>query len=78
MNLDTGSVYLTGERASVGIEKVLFITKTNSDKVKAIRKCEKSCIECYADESIVWLWGNIEIIKDFEKIRLILSEKYWE
>lgn len=72
------AIYPMEKVTSVGIEKVLFITKIDSDKVKAICKCEKGCIECYADESIVWLWGNIEIIKDFEKIKRILPEKYWE
>ena len=71
-------IYPMEKVTSVAIDKVLFITKKDSDKGKAIGKCEKSCIECYTDETILWLLGKIEIIKDFEIIKSLLPEKYWE
>lgn len=54
-------IYPMEKVVSVNLDKVIFITKKDSNKVKLLNKSNKCCIEVHTEDDMVLLKGNMEI-----------------
>lgn len=68
-------VYAMEKVISEDLNKVIFITKKDSNKVRALNINNKCCLEVHTEEDSVCLKGNIQIQEDDEiKIQIFPYE----
>lgn len=63
---------------SYKLDKIFFITKKDSKKVKLLGRNNKCCVEVHTEEDSISLKGIIEINKKDEEKSLILPYEYVE
>lgn len=71
-------IYAMEKVVSEDLDKIIFITKRDSNKVCLLNINNKCCVELHTEDSSVCLKGNIEIQEDDEAKRKILPSKYVE
>lgn len=69
-------IYAMEKVLLVNLNKIIFITKKDSNKVILLKTSNKCCIEVHTEEDMICLKGNIEIQESEEKKREILPQNY--
>ena len=71
-------IYAMEKVVSEDLNKIIFITKRDSNKVRLLNINNKCCVELHTEDDSVCLKGNIEIQEDDEMKRKILPSQYVE
>ncbi len=71
-------IYAMEKVVSEDLNKIIFITKRDSNKVRLLNINNKCCVELHTEDDSVCLKGNIEIQEDDETKRKILPSQYVE
>ncbi len=71
-------IYAMEKVVSEDLNKIIFITKRDSNKVRLLNINNKCCVELHTEDDSVCLKGNIEIQEDDETKRKILPRQYVE
>lgn len=71
-------IYPMEKVISIGLDKVLFITKKDSHKVCMLKKNNQCCVEVHTEEDMLCLRGYIKICEDEEEKQKLLPAEYME
>ena len=71
-------VYAMEKVLSIDLNKIIFITKKDSNKVSLLNISHKCCVEVHTEDDMICLKGNMEIQESNEKKREILPQNYIE
>ncbi|KGM92851.1 hypothetical protein Z968_13030 [Clostridium novyi A str. 4552] len=63
---------------SENLDKIIFITKKDSNKVRLLNISNKCCVEVHTEDNMICLRGKIEIYKSEKGKIQILSKNYIE
>lgn len=69
-------VYAMEKVLSVNLNRIIFITKKDSNKVSLLNISNKCCVEVHTEDDMICLKGNMEIQESEEKKREILPHNY--
>lgn len=69
-------IYPMEKVMSVNLDRVIFITKKDSNKVRLLNISNKCCVEVHKEDDMVCLKGNIEIQEDDDQKRKVLPRNY--
>lgn len=69
-------IYPMEKVVSVNLDRVIFITKKNSNKVRFLNLNNKCCVEVNTEDDMVCLRGCIEIQDSEEEKRKVLPADY--
>lgn len=69
-------IYPMEKVLSVNLDRIIFITKKDSNKVSLLNISNKCCVEVHTEDDMVCLKGNMEIQESEEKKREILPQNY--
>jgi general stress protein 26 len=69
-------IYAMEKVLSVDLNRIIFITKKGSNKVRFLNISNKCCVEVHTEDDMVCLKGNIEILESEEKKRELLPQNY--
>lgn len=69
-------IYPMEKVLSVDLNRIIFITKKDSNKVSLLNISNKCCVEVHTENDMVCLKGIVEIQESEEKKREILPEEY--
>ena len=62
----------------MNLDRVIFITKKDSNKVRLLNISNKCCVEVHTEDDMVCLKGNIKIQDSEEQKRQVLPHDYRE
>lgn len=63
---------------SKNLEKIIFITKKDSNKVRLLNLNNKCCVEVHTEDDMICLRGHIKIQNSDEEKRKILPQDYMQ
>lgn len=69
-------IYPMEKVLSVNLNRIIFITKKDSNKVRLLKISNKCCIEVHTENDMVCLKGKMEIQESEDKKREILPQNY--
>jgi len=69
-------IYAMEKVLSINLNKIIFITKKDSNKVGLLNINNKCCVEVHTESEMICLKGNMEIQESEEKKREILPPNY--
>ncbi len=69
-------IYAMEKVLSEDLNRIIFITKKSSNKVRLLNISNKCCVEVHTEDDMVSLRGNIEILEAEDKKRELLPHNY--